>query len=324
MRRQLLFTGLLAFQAFAQPATVSEAKAQDAGREEDQSIQIATDVVYGHKFGLAMTFDVYRPRESNGAGVMFINSGGWRSPIVNYLVADGDGHRLRTDAELDRINSRLRTTSFWPLLENGFAVFDVRHGSSPKFTVPEIVGDLREAIRFVRDHADDYGLNADRLGLWGGSSGGHLALLLGMRPELDSVNAPDGVQGRPAGVAAVVAFFPVTDLQRWTSGFEQRYGTETSQRFSALDFAPEEYVDYSSIHFASPDDPPTLLVHGTADPAAPIIESESMHQALLAARVESRFVRIEGAGHMFEGEDIDRALTETLRWFEEHLLRSRH
>jgi acetyl esterase/lipase len=121
--------------------------------------KIIADVVYGHKDGLALTFDVFRPtEEANGAGGLFMVSGGWRSSWSPPQRAVG---------------------RFRPLLNKGFTVFAVRHGSSPKYNIPEVVADVRRSVRFIRLHAADYKVDPDRLGVYGGSAGGHLSLVLG-------------------------------------------------------------------------------------------------------------------------------------------------
>ena len=97
------------------------------------SDSIIPDVVYGHKDGMALTFDVFRPPgEPNGAGILFMVSGGW----VSRWTAPADAR-----------------SGFEPLLNRGFTVFSVRHGSSPRFTVPEAYADVQRAVRFVRLHA---------------------------------------------------------------------------------------------------------------------------------------------------------------------------
>ena len=101
-----------------------------------------------------------------------------------------------------------------PLLDKGFTVIDVRHGSSPKFEMSEIVSDPRRAIRFIRFHAGKYGIDAERLGVWGCSAGGHLALLLGTTTDVRSKDITDEVEKSTGRVAAVVAYFPPADLKR--------------------------------------------------------------------------------------------------------------
>lgn len=291
-----------------------ERDALNEAREGARLPQITKDVIYGHKFGLAMTFDVYQPQERNGAAVIFINSGGWYSPAFDFDAPTDDGNRFLTDAELDQADSIHREFSPRLLLESGFTVFNVRHGSSPRFEMPEIVADLRRAVRFILDRASEYGVDPERIGLWGGSAGGHLALLLGTTSEIGNVDASDDFEANPGHVRAVVAYFPVTDLQRLVRGRPQLV-----EGMAALDLGPEQYRGLSPIHFASPDDPPTLIIHGDQDTLIPIIEGESMYQAFLASNVRSGFIVIEGAEHGFKDEDADLALAETVSWFQEHL-----
>ena len=96
------------------------------------AVTVTSDVVYGHKYGMALTFDVLAPDEPNGAGVVRVVSGGWRS-------------RWRPPQESIGL--------YQPLLDQGFTVFVLRHGSSPKFVVPEVVADTRRALRFIRVNA---------------------------------------------------------------------------------------------------------------------------------------------------------------------------
>jgi acetyl esterase/lipase len=121
--------------------------------------KITPDVVYGHKFGLALTFDVFKPEtNSNGAGVLFMVSGGWYS---NWSPPEQ------------------AQAMFLPLTNAGYTVFAVRHGSSPKFSIPEAVEDVRRSVRFIRLNADKFGIDGERLGVFGMSAGGHLSLMLG-------------------------------------------------------------------------------------------------------------------------------------------------
>ncbi len=294
--------------------SATEREAFDEAREGSSLVRITMDVVYGHKFGLAMTFDVYQPREPNGAAVILINSGGWYSPVMVFHTLTDNGARLFSDAELDQVDRRLRQFSPRLLLESGFTIFNVRHGSTPKLKLPKIVADLRRAIRFIRDRAPDYRVDPERIGLWGGSAGGQLALLLGTTAEIGIEDASDDLELTEGRVAAVVAYFPVTDLQRWV-----RAAPERVEHYPAIALTPDQHQELSPIHFASLDDPPTLIIHGDQDAVAPIVEGESMYQALLRSQVTSEFITVEGAEHGFVGENADLALAETVDWFREHL-----
>ncbi|MCW5968137.1 MAG: alpha/beta hydrolase [Blastocatellales bacterium] len=252
---------------------------------------VTTDVVYGHKDGMALTFDVHRPARPNGAGVIAIVSGGYQSSVEMSRQIVGD--------------------YLAPLLnENGFTVFAVRHGSSPRYPLPAIVSDVRRAVRFIRQHAGDYGVESNRIGVWGASAGGQLALLLGTTADSGDPSASDATLREPSRIAAVVAFYAPTDLWR----FENRRSVPA---LAALTEA--QAGQYSPIRFVSSGAAPSLIVHGDADDGVPIIHGESMHAALIEAGVPASFLRIAGAGHAFGGADLERINPAVVRWFERHL-----
>lgn len=257
---------------------------------EDASV--VPDVVYGHKDGMALTFDVFKPEgKANGAGALFMVSGGW----VSWY------------APPERYKSFLQ-----PLLDKGFTVFAVRHGSSPRYKVPEARADVGRAVRFIRLHAADWGVDPARLGVFGGSAGGHLSLMLGLDSDEGDAEAEDEVLREGSRVAAVVAYFPPVDL---------RLMTGPNDSFPALDFEADLAKTVSPILFVTADDPPTLLIHGDADELVPIRNSERIHAALQEKKVESEFITIEGAGHGFRGEAAERASAAQVAWFEKHLLK---
>ena len=254
---------------------------------------VTTDVVYGHKDGLALTFDVHRPAQPNGAGVIAIVSGGWQSSVeMSRLIVDG---------------------YLSPLLnEKGCTVFAVRHGSSPRYPMSAIVSDVRRAVRFIRQHAGEYGVDPNRIGVFGSSAGGQLALLLGTTADSGDPSSSDAVLRESSRVAAVVAYFPPTDLSRW--------GTpRIRQAFPAMRLTDAEAAEYSPIRFVSSGAAPSLIVHGDADSTVPMVEGETMHAALTKAGVPAAFIRIEGAGHGFEGANLERASAAMVQWFERHL-----
>ena len=250
---------------------------------------ITPDVVYGHKAGMALVYDVFQPEQANGAGVLFMVSGGWFS-------------RWQPPER--------RQQAFQHLLDEGFTTFAVHHGSAPRFKVPDAVADVRRAVRHVRAHAGRFGIDPERLGVYGGSAGGHLSLMLGLASDPGDPAAEQPVLKHSNRVHAVVAYFPPVDL---------RGVTGPNERFPALDFDSELAADISPIQFVSDDDPPVLLIHGDADELVPLSNSERMNKALTEAGVENRMVVIEGAGHGFRGEHRDRAQAEMVAFFKTHL-----
>lgn len=239
--------------------------------------EITPDVVYGHKDGMALVYDVLRPPEANGAAVLFMVSGGWFSRWVPPVE---------------------RVEWFGHLLDAGFTVIAVHHGSAPRYKVPDAVADVRLAVAHVKANAPSMGIDPARIGVTGGSAGGHLSLMLGLDSAAET------------RVAAVVAYFPPVDLTNVTG---------PNERFPALDFPAAEAAAVSPVRFASADDPPVLLIHGDEDGLVPLSASESMHAALQAAGAASELIVIEGAGHGFRGAAQQQARQATVAFFEEHL-----
>ena len=272
------------------------------------------DVIYGRKFGTALTMDVFRPKvKANGAGLILVVSGGWYS-----------AH--------DSINEGFVK----PFVDRGYTVFTVVHGSQPRFTIPEAVADLNRAVRFIRHHAKDYAIDPNRLGIYGGSAGGHLSLMVGMAGTPGKKEATDPVERESSRVEAVACFFPPTDFLNYGKSGENALGRGVLAGFKAP-FAFHEvdpriggFVDVvdeaerlkigraiSPVNHASADDPPTLIIHGDADKLVPIQQSERMIEVLKKAGVAQKLVVKPGASHGWAGMGKD--LTLFADWFDEHL-----
>ena len=280
-----------------------------------QEVEITPHAVYGNKAGLALTLDVYQPADQNGAAVIFLTSGGGRSPWAwdQFREEPNGSLRLATDDELRTVVAPLPEFSFVPLLDEGFTVFAAHHGSAPQFKMPEHLGDLRQAVRFIRLHASEYGVDPARLGVWGGSRGGILGLLLGTTADEGDADAPTALGRMSSRVAAVVAYFPPSDLERHIAARPP----EQLPTYHAL-VDKEDYHALSPLHHASSDDAPTLIVTGDADEMVSAVEGRSMSEALGAHGVETQFVLIPGAGHGFLDDD-EQARQAMLKWFRRHL-----
>jgi acetyl esterase/lipase len=252
--------------------------------------EITADVVYGHKDGMALFYDVFAPAKPNGAAVAFMISGGWFS---------------RWEAPESRL------TSFRSLLDRGYTVFAIHHGSAPRFKVPDAVADVRRAIRHIRLNAERFGVDPERLGVMGGSAGGHLALMLGTTSDAGDAAASDALLRASDRVRAVVALYPPVDLRPMIG---------PSERFPALDFPKEQAEQISPVLFASKDDPPTLLIHGDQDRLVPLRNSTAMLEAFKKVNVESELIVVEGGEHGLRNpEHRQRAQAAMLEWFDKHL-----
>lgn len=265
-------------------------------------VEIIPDVIYGHKDGMALTFDVLRPKtKPNGAAVLFMVSGGW---VSTYAPPEQMAERFKD------------------LLDKGFTVIPVRHGSSPKYYIPEIVSDVRRAVRFVRFNASRWGIDPNRLGVFGGSAGGHLSLVLGTASDAGDPAAKEAFLKESDRVASVVAYFPPVDLRPLARGVRPAPPADgRPERFPALNFEKEKAPDFSPIVHVSSDDPPTLLIHGDKDDLVPVSNSKIIYEAFKQNNVKTDLIIIEGAGHGFRGEDAKRATGAMVDWFERTLLK---
>ena len=152
------------------------------------------DVIYGRKHGVALTLDVFTPKEkTNGAAVVAVISGGWHS-----------SH--------DEIAGALKSSFGSEFLKRGYTVFAVVHGSQPKYTIPEAIADVQRSVRFIRYNAKNYQIDPDRIGITGGSAGCHLALMIGATGDDGNPKASDPVERVSSRVQAVGGFFPPTDF----------------------------------------------------------------------------------------------------------------
>jgi acetyl esterase/lipase len=258
--------------------------------------KITSDVVYGHKAGMALTFDVIHPKEPNGAGVLFMVSGAW----VSMWVPPEDFVKPQAPFGLKH---------FRGLVDHGYTLFIVRHGSSPQFKVPEAVADVRRAVRYIRQHAKDFDIDPNRIGVCGGSAGGHLSLMLGTASDEGNKSSKDEIDRTSNRVAAVVAYFPPVDLREWVG----------DKRFPALHFDAELADSVSPILYVSKDDPPTLLIHGDKDELVKLDNSERILEAFKKEGVPCELVVMVGAGHGFGGKQGKDASEALVKWFDKYL-----
>jgi acetyl esterase/lipase len=284
------------------------------GFAAEESFTRTEDVIYGRKFGTALTLDVFTPKENaNGAAVVLVISGGWRSNHDNIhpaFVAE--------------------------YMKRGYTVFAVVHGSQPKFSIPEVLEDMHRAVRFIRSRAEQYKFDPDRIGITGASAGGHLSLMQGTAGIAGNPEAKDPVDRLSSRVQAVACFFPPTDFLNYGKTGENALGRGVLRDFRApFDFKEfngeiQAFVlitdetkrneigkQISPVNHVSSDDPPTLIIHGDADKLVPIQQAELIVERLKAANVPCELVVKPGAAHGWVtiGEDVP-TLAD---WFDKYL-----
>ena len=239
-------------------------------------------VEYGRRHGQPLTLDVLRPRSPNGLGIVVIVSGGWRSDpaiIRPWLVA--------------------------PLLRRGYTVFAVAHVSQPKASVAEIFADISRGVRFVRTHADDYRIDPDRIGVGGGSAGGHLALLLATRGGPGPADAADPVDRATSRVQAAAVFYPLTDLTNLAGSTEDPGDGGPPIHFRAafrqepVDMATWRPLaqELSPIHYVTAALPPVLIHHGDRDTLVNLDQSVRFRDRAREAGADVTLVTVAGGRH---------------------------
>lgn len=259
-------------------------------------------IEYGRRGDVPLVFDVLKPVRPNGLGIVFVVSGGWRSAPDSFqpwLVA--------------------------PLLRRGYTVLPVYHVSQPQATVQEIVADVERAVRFIRSRAADLGIDPDRIGVTGGSAGGHLSLMLATRGGAGPQDAADAVDRESSGVQAVAIYYPVTDLTDLSGSTEDPGDGGPPLHFRpAFDQEPVDMEAWrevsralSPLHHVRADLPPILIYHGDADTLVPIEQSRRFRDAARTAGSRVELVEVPGGGHGWV--TLPLSIPRCAAWFDEHL-----
>jgi acetyl esterase/lipase len=270
--------------------------------EEPAAYTRTEDVVYGRKFGVALTLDVIQPVKPNGYAIISMVSGGWRS---NH----------------DSINPK----GYAPYLDRGYTVFAVCHGCQPKFAIPEITEDVKRAVRFIRFNAKKWNVDPEHFGVTGGSAGGHLSLILGTQGGPGATDAKDPIDRESSAVQAVACFYPPTDFLNYGAVGEDAVGAgvlkDLKAAFESVPETPEGRVKFgqeiSPIYSITSKLPPTLIIHGDADKRVPLQQSETFVQKATAAGATAKLIVKPGAAHGWPNQGPD--VVVLADWFDQYL-----
>jgi acetyl esterase/lipase len=282
---------------------VASAKAQDSPYSQRENI------VYSEAHGIGLLMDVFTPTgKSNGLAVVDVISGAWYS-------------------DRGKIRDHMRAQTFDILCRKGYTVFAIRPGSITKFSAPEMLANLQAGIRWVKDHAQEYQIDADRLGMMGASAGGHLACLAAVSPD-DKTDAK-GAATISARVKAVAVFFPPTDFLDYGG---RQIDPLSDDRFGQIvrrlalpqptgketpDETREKVTQISPARLVTSQAPPFLLIHGDADPLVPLQQSQAMLAALKKAGVASELIIKPGGGHPWP--TLHEEVQTIADWFDKQL-----
>ena len=274
---------------------------------------LESNVVYGMFSGAALLLDVHRPARPNGFGIVFIAGSGWTAPL-GYAAAP-----LKESAQIEM---------FVPsLTQAGYTVFAITHRATPSFRYPAPIEDAQRAVRFIRHNAVKFGVDPNRIGGAGGSSGAHLLSLLGTVDGAGDLNDPDPVNRESAKLQCIAARAAPIDLTQMTPSIAAD-NLALLLGVRVVESTPKTSMEYktawaaSPINYVSSDDASFLLVHGDADRTVPFHQSEVMAAALTRVGVPVKLIRIEGGDHgpTFPGAKSPPDYKgEIVKWFDAYL-----
>jgi acetyl esterase/lipase len=265
-----------------------------------------SNVIFGTYSGLALLMDVYKPAASNGYGIVVIPGSGWHTPLPY------NANLLKSSKEFSQYLPKLTAA--------GYTAFVVTHRAAPRFHFPDAVDDAQRAVRFVRHNATRFGIDPNRIGALGASSGGHLVSMLGTTDGKGTSDSADPVEQQSSKVQCVVALYPVTDpaAVNTISGVQ----AVTSFMGAPARYDVKRFRDAAPVTHVTADDPPFLLIHGDADKTVPYSQSELLEAALKKVGVVVKLVRVPGGDHGSNFPGNTQAMdwpAMALEWFETHL-----
>lgn len=265
-------------------------------------IKAARDVEYARIGEKSLLLDIYMPAEPKAPLplVVWVHGGAWKAGSKRGCPALG-------------------------LVRRGYVAASINYRLSQEAVYPAQIQDCKAAIRFLRAHAKEYAINADRIGVWGGSAGGHLVALLGTTGGVKKLEgAVGGNLDESSRVQCVVDYFGPTDFmafkgkKTWVK--VDKAGSPLVDLVGGMLAEKKDLVALANpITFVSKDDPPFLVVHGDKDTTVPFSQSELLVAALKKAGVDVTFEGVRGAGHGFRPAERRRLAPIVQAFFDKHL-----
>jgi acetyl esterase/lipase len=286
-----------------------QAQREDRGPRVPDSIEAQRDIPYARTDHERQRLDLYLPKNRNSDRplpvIAFIHGGAWR------------GGEKRGGLSWVR-----------PYVESGhYAGVSVGYRLSQHAQWPAQIHDCKAAVRWIRAHAKENGLDPERIGVIGTSAGGHLVAMLGTSGNARHLEGDlGGHTDQSSEVTCVVDYFGPSDfltIADYPSQLDHAAADSPEALLigGAIKDQPERARDVSPVTYVSADDPPFLIVHGTQDRVVPYNQSERLRDALRQAGVEVAMISVEGGGH---GGFQSEVLTERVRAFFDKHLRGQH
>jgi acetyl esterase/lipase len=256
------------------------------------------DVEYANPGDEHLLLNLARPKTGEG-------------PFPAVLCIHGGGFRAGTRDSYDGLCIKLA--------QRGYVAATITYRLAPKHKFPAAVQDSKAAVRWLRANAATFRINPDKIGVTGGSAGGHLAQFLGVTAHVPEFEGNGGNAEQSSSVACVVNFFGPSD-------FTKSYGksVDAAQVLPLwlggnLETARRLHIKASPLYWVTPDAAPTLCVHGTEDKYVAYEQAVWIVDKLKAAAVEAELLTLKGAGHGFKGADAQTAEQALFDFFDQKL-----
>jgi acetyl esterase/lipase len=295
MKLNLFLTfGVAPFLCLCAPCTAPAA----APRSVPESVIWQPDVEYANPGDEHLLLNLARPKSGEG-------------PFPAVLCIHGGGFRAGTRDSYDGLCIKLA--------QRGYVAATITYRLAPKYKFPAAVQDSKAAVRWLRANAAAFKINPDKIGVTGGSAGGHLAQFLGVTAHVPEFEGNGGNAEQSSSVACVVNFFGPSD-------FTKSYGksVDAAQVLPLwlggnLETARRLHIKASPLYWVTPDSAPTLCVHGTEDKYVAYEQAVWIVDKLKAAAVEAELLTLKGAGHGFKGADAQTAEQALFDFFDQKL-----
>jgi acetyl esterase/lipase len=244
-----------------------------------------------------LQLDIARPKKADAAlpAVICIHGGGFRA-----------GKRESYDP--------LCVT----LAQHGYVAATVTYRLAPQYPFPAAVYDCKASVRWLRANAAKYGIDPQKIAVWGSSAGGHLAQFLGVTNGVEMFEGTEN-PGVSSKVACVVNYYGPSDLTK--SYGKSVDAAEVLPLFLGGDLTTKrrEHILASPLYWVTPIAAPTISLQGTDDKYVNYEQATWLVDRLKAAMVEVEFVTLPGAGHGFKGDDAKKAEAASIAFLDKHL-----
>jgi acetyl esterase/lipase len=263
-----------------------------------ENVIFETGIEYTNPDSQHLKLNLARPKTGDG-------------PFPAVICIHGGGFRAGKREGYDGLCIRLA--------QQGYVALTVSYRLAPKYPFPAAIHDVKAAVRWTRANAAKYRIAPDRIGVTGGSAGGHLAQFLGVTADVKEFEGTGENAEQSSKVACVVNVYGPSD-------FTKSYGksvdaAEVLPLFLGgnLEKARERHIQASPLYWVTPNSAPTLCIHGTDDKYVAHEQAVWMVDRLKAAGVEADLLTLQGAGHGFKGKDAETAEKALVGFFDEHL-----